>query len=74
MTKRAVTAVVWFAAIAVGYEVLWSLTGVPRSVGPIIATAVAAAITIDSPGLFAAGTATRIGDAAGPTTQVSPEG
>ena len=74
MTRRAVTAVIWFAVIAVGHEVLWSLTGVPRSVGPIIATAVAAAITIDSPGLFAAGTAARTGDAVGPTTQVSPEG
>lgn len=74
MSRRVAIAFLWFAAIAVGYEVVWSLTGVPRSVGPIIATAVAAAITIDSPGLFAAGTAARTGDAIAPTTQVSPEG
>ena len=54
MSRRVVIALLWFAAILVGYELLWSLTGVPRSVGPIIATAVAAAITIDSPGLFRA--------------------
>ena len=65
MSRRAVIALLWFAVILVGYEALWSLTGVPRSVGPIIATAVAAAVTIDSPGLFRA---------RGATAPFSPEG
>ena len=74
MPHRAVIAIVWFGAILVGCEVLSSMTGVPRSIGPIIATAVSAAVTIDSPGLFRAGTASQAGGAGTPTPQVSPEG
>ncbi len=38
---------VWF-----GYEIVWSIAGVPRLVGPIVAFAVAALITVDPAGLF----------------------
>jgi hypothetical protein len=52
MPKRALAAVLWFAAVWVGYEIVWSLTGVPRMVGPIIGFAVAALVTIDPTALF----------------------
>jgi hypothetical protein len=51
MSKRAVIAVLWFLAVWVGYEVLWSVTGVPRGVGPVIAAAVAGAVTVSLPSL-----------------------
>lgn len=52
MSKRAVAAVLWFAAVWVGYEIVWSLTGVPRMIGPIVAATVSAFVTIDPRGLF----------------------
>jgi hypothetical protein len=52
MSKRAFAAFLWFAATWFGYEVIWSLTGVPRIAGPVIAFAVAAFITVDPLGLF----------------------
>ena len=59
MSKRAVAAALWFAAVWFGYEILWSVTGVPRGVGPIAAFAVSAFVTIDPLRVFwprAAGT------------------
>ena len=52
MNKRAAAAVLWFAAIWVGFEIVWSLTGVPRMIGPIVATAVSAFVGVDPHGLF----------------------
>jgi hypothetical protein len=42
----------WFAAVWFGYEVLWSVTGVPRLIGPVVAFAVAAIVTLDPIQLF----------------------
>jgi hypothetical protein len=50
MSKRALAAMLWFAAIWFGYEIVWSLTGSPRIVGPILAASVAAIVTIDPVG------------------------
>jgi hypothetical protein len=72
--RRALAALLSFAAVLVAYELLSSVTGVPRAVGPIIATAVSAAVTIDSPGLFRAATGLPAGGAVAPAAQVSPEG
>ena len=47
MSKRAVAAALWFAAIWFGYEIVWSVTGIPRGIGPVIAFAVAAFVTVD---------------------------
>ena len=42
----------WFAVAWVGYEIVWSLTGVPRIAGPVLAFAVAALVTVDPMALF----------------------
>jgi hypothetical protein len=52
MLKRAIAASLWFSAIWVGYELVWSLTEVPRIAGPVIAFAVAALVTLDPLALF----------------------
>ena len=52
MPKRALAAVLWFAVAWVGYEIVWSLTGVPRIAGPVLAFAVAALVTVDPMALF----------------------
>ena len=52
MSKRALGAVLWFAAVWLGYEVLWSVTGAPRLIGPVLAFAVAAVVTLDPIQLF----------------------
>jgi hypothetical protein len=52
MPKRAIAASLWFAATWVGYEIVWSLTGVPRLAGPVIAFTVAALVTLDPMALF----------------------
>ena len=52
MSKRALAAFLWFSATWVGYEIVWSLTGVPRLAGPVIAFAVAAVVTLDPMALF----------------------
>jgi hypothetical protein len=59
MFKRALAAFLWFSAVWVGYELVWSLTDVPRIAGPVIAFTVAALVTLDPFTLFwprAAGT------------------
>ena len=52
MLKRALAASLWFAAVWVGYEIVWSLTDVPRIAGPVIAFTVAALVTLDPLALF----------------------
>jgi len=52
MLKRALAAFLWFAATWVGYEIVWSLTDVPRIAGPIVAFTVAALVTLDPLALF----------------------
>ena len=52
MSKRMLAATLWFAATWFGYEIVWSLTGAPRLVGPILAFAAAAAVTIDPVHMF----------------------
>ena len=52
MSKRAAAALLWFAAIWVGYEILWSVGGVPRPIGPIVAAAVAGFVSLDPLGMF----------------------
>ena len=52
MPKRALSSVLWFASAWVAYEILWSLTGVPRLIGPIIAAAVATFVALDPFTLF----------------------
>jgi len=52
MQKRAVAAVLWFAAVWFTYEVVWSLTGLPRLLGPVLAATIAAVVTVDPTGWF----------------------
>jgi hypothetical protein len=42
----------WFLAFWFMYELLWSLTGVPRVAGPVIALVVAATVVLDPMHLF----------------------
>jgi hypothetical protein len=66
MSKRALAALLWFAATWFGYEIVWSLTDLPRLAGPVIAFAVAALVTLDPTALFW----TRAGDSAAPTRKL----
>jgi hypothetical protein len=52
MAKRMAAAFLWYAMVWVGYEVAWSLTGIPRTIGPILAASVAMFVTIDPLHLF----------------------
>ena len=52
MSKRAVAATLWFAAVWFGYEIVWSIAGVPRGIGPVAAFAVAAFVTVDPLAVF----------------------
>lgn len=52
MTTRAAAAPLWFSMIWVGYEIAWSLVGVPRALGPLLGLVVSAFVTIDPLGLF----------------------
>jgi hypothetical protein len=79
MSKRALAAFLWFAATWVGYEVLWSLTEVPRIAGPVIAFTVAALVTLDPLALFwpragHEGTPSRAAPRAGFDSPISPAG
>lgn len=47
MNKRALAAGLWFAAAWFGYEILWSVTGAPRPIGPILAAGIAALVVVD---------------------------
>ena len=52
MIKRAVAGLLWFFSIWVAYELIWSLTGVPRSVGPVLGLLAAVVVVIDPDGRF----------------------
>jgi hypothetical protein len=52
MKKRLTAGSLWFVAIWFGYEILWSVIGVPRLVGPMLAFAVAGLVVADPAGLF----------------------
>lgn len=45
--KRLIAGPLWFLSIWLMYELLWSLTGVPRMAGPVIGLVVAATVSID---------------------------
>jgi hypothetical protein len=45
--KRLIAGPLWFISFALMYELLWSLTGVPRIVGPVIALVVGLTVWID---------------------------
>lgn len=45
--KRLIAGSLWFLAFWFMYELLWSLTGVPRLAGPVIAMFVAATVSVD---------------------------
>jgi hypothetical protein len=47
MTKRMAATFLWYAMVWVGYEIAWSVAGVPRIFGPILAASVAVFVTVD---------------------------
>ncbi len=47
MRTRATAALLWFLAIWVGYEILWSIAGIPRVVGPVLGWIAAWIVVID---------------------------
>jgi hypothetical protein len=52
MAKRMAAAFLWYGMVWVGYEIAWSVVGIPRSLGPILAASVAMFITVDPLRLF----------------------
>lgn len=52
MLKRSVSGLAWFAAVWFAYEIAWSLTGVPRLLGPVGAFAISAFVAVDPGHLF----------------------
>jgi len=52
MTKRALSSVIWFFAVWLAYEIVRSLMGVPRALGPVFATAIASFVAVDPMTLF----------------------
>ena len=52
MKKRVVAGSLWFLAILALYELAWSLAGVPRQVGPVLAFVVSALVVADPANLF----------------------
>lgn len=47
MIKRGIGAFLWFAAVWFGFELLWSIAGVPRLAGPVFGAAVAVLVILD---------------------------
>jgi hypothetical protein len=47
MKKRVVAGSLWFVAVIAMYELAWSVLGVPRPVGPILAFVIAALVVAD---------------------------
>ena len=45
--KRLMAGPLWFISFALMYELLWSLTGVPREIGPIIGVMIGLTVWID---------------------------
>ena len=52
MRKRVLAGSLWFSAMLLAWEIAWSLLGVPRAVGPILAVVVSALVVLDPAGLF----------------------
>jgi hypothetical protein len=52
MRKRAVAGLLWFFSIWAAYEVIWSVAGVPRPIGPILGLVLASLVVIDPTGRF----------------------
>lgn len=52
MLKRVAAAFLWYAMVWVGYEIVWSIAGVPRLIGPILAAVVAMMVVVDPLHLF----------------------
>ena len=50
MTRRALGALLWFMTIWFGWDIVWSVTGVPREIGPVLAAIAAAFVAIDPTG------------------------
>ena len=47
MARRMAAAFLWYAMVWVGYEIAWSIAGIPRMIGPVVAAAVAVFVTVD---------------------------
>ena len=47
MTRRTMIAALWFVALALASEVLWSIGLTPRPLGLIVATAMAGVVWLD---------------------------
>ena len=52
MKKRLMAGSLWFVAILAMYELAWSLLGIPRPVGPILAFVISALVVADPANLF----------------------
>jgi hypothetical protein len=52
MSKRVLGSLLWFMAMWIAYEIVWSIAGVPRLYGPIIAASVSSFVAIDPRGRF----------------------
>ncbi len=61
MRTRAIAGLFWFLATWVGYEIVWSIAGTPRVIGPILAFLVASILVVDPAGRFWARSQTRDG-------------
>lgn len=66
--KRLIAGPLWFLAFWFMYELLWSLTGVPRMVGPVVGLVVAATVMIDPMHWFWPGRPSR------PSTSIAASG
>jgi hypothetical protein len=47
MARRMAAAFLWYAMVWVGYEIAWSVTGIPRMIGPVVAAGVAVFVSVD---------------------------
>lgn len=47
MLRRTAIALLWFIAIALAHELIWSLTGSPRLIGPTLGTIAALFVFFD---------------------------
>jgi hypothetical protein len=45
--KRLVAGPLWFISFALMYELVWSLTGVPRVIGPVIGLMIGMTVWLD---------------------------
>jgi hypothetical protein len=52
MLKRVAAASLWFLVTWVGYEIAWSVAGVPRMIGPVLAAGIAMIVAVDPLRIF----------------------